>query len=210
MKSFLLLGALAILNSATLSADVLLRFVPQAEVIAPGTTTPVELEVSGLGVDSSPSLGAFDLNVAFNPAVVSFTGLTFGDPLLGDQLSLSGVPTISDYSFSAAGLLELFSISLDSATVLDTKQAGQFILATLRFQAIAPGSTALTLSVNSVSDSQGSPLSVALQTGSIAVTSVPEPSLIWLLPPALACVAWRRSGGKQRSFISDRRAPALL
>jgi hypothetical protein len=203
MKPFLLIGVLAILNSAPLSADVLLAVVPQAQIIAPGTTTSIELRVSGLGVNSAPSLGAFDLNLAFNPVVVAFTGLTFGDPVQGDQLSLSGVPAISDFSLSSAGVLDLFSISLDSANLLDTEQADQFVLATLSFQAIAPGSTALTLSINSVSDSEGNPLSVALQTGSIAVTSVPEPSAIWLFPPALACVAWRRNRRRQRSSLSS-------
>jgi hypothetical protein len=189
MKSLLFVTLLALASGPFLRAEVQLAVIPQSPIVGVGSSTAAQVQISGLGVNSAPSLGAFDLQLGFTPSVLAFTGLTFGDPLQGDQLNLSGVGTISDFTLTSAGQVEFFSISLDSSTVLDALQASQFILATLNFQAIVPGSSNLSLGVNALSDSQGSPLSASLQAGNISVVPVPEPGAIWLFTLAAASLA---------------------
>ncbi len=189
MRLSLAAVALAVVSTSSLWASVLVSVTPQTQTIALGSATGIQVSVSGLGLAAPPSLGAFDFNLAFDPTIVTFTGLTFGDPVLGDQLNLSGTGAISDFSVLAPGLLEFYEISLDSAATLDSKQLDHFVLATLQFQAIGAGNTSLITSNNSVSDSQGAPLNVGLQPGSVRVTaasSVPEPSSLALAAIGIA------------------------
>lgn len=191
MKSLLFVAALALVPGPLLGLNIGLTVIPQSSIVGAGNSTAVQVQASGLGSHSAPSLGAFDLQLGFDPTVLAFTGLTFGDPLQGDQLNLSGTGTISDFTLASAGQVTFFSISLDSAMVLDTLQASQFVLATLNFQAISPGSATLALNVNSLSDSQGTPLSASLQAGTISVVAVPEPRALWLFLLATAIAAAR-------------------
>jgi hypothetical protein len=181
------LAVLAFAGTTCLDAAVLVTVVPQNQTIAPGASTGVQVRISGLGSDIPPSLGAFDFNLAFNPAIVTFTGLTFGDPVLGDQLDLSGAGPLSDFSTMSAGFVNFYEISLDPAATLDSQQLDSFVLATLRFQALATGTTSLVPSINSISDSQGASLNPGLQMGSINVVAVPEPGSLWLAAVA-ACL----------------------
>ena len=195
MKLSLAIAALAAVGSYSLSAAIIVTVAPQTQTIAPGASTSVQVRISGLGPDTPPSLGAFDFNLAFNPAIVTFTGVTFGDPILGDQLNLSGTGAISDFSLTSPGLLDFFEISLDPATTLDSRQPANFVLATLQFQALARGTTSLVTSLNSVSDSQGNSLTLGFQPGTINVVSAPEPACIWLIPSAGFWILIRRKHG---------------
>jgi hypothetical protein len=189
MKIPPVLAALLFLSSMSLHAAVLISVTPMSQIAATGTAAEVQLRISGLGLDAAPSLGAFDLNIAFNPSLISFTSLSFGDPGLGDQLDLSGTGAVSGFDLPSAGLLEFFEISLDPPAVLDSEQASSFVLVTLRFQANAPGSTSLASTLNSISDSQGSLLDIVLQNGNINVVSTPEPCMIGLFSLAGASMA---------------------
>ena len=187
--------AFALVGAPSLRANVLVTIVPQTQTIALGSSTSVQIGISGLGLDAPPSLGGFDFNLAFNPSLVTFTGLTFGDPILGDQLNLSGTGAISDFSIQAPGLLEFFELSLDPATTLDSQQSDHFVLATLQFQAIATGRTSLFTSINSIADSQGYPFETGLQAGSLTVSpasSVPEPSSFALAGVGIAILIFCR------------------
>ncbi len=177
MKRAFLFALLATLSRAA----PIITVSPASQTSPPGSTAAVQITIAGLGLHSAPSLGAYDLNVAFNPAILSFTGLTFGDPLNGDQLDISGTGSISDFSILSPGLLEFYEISLDSSTLLDTQQLDHFVLATLRFSTLAPGISPLTPSLNSAGDSVGASLAPSLVAGQIAVIQTPEPGTIGLL-----------------------------
>jgi hypothetical protein len=196
MRLAILLSSVFILSGSTLSAGIVLTLSPLTQTASLGSTTIVEVGISGLGVNAAPSLGAYDLNIAFDPAELSFTSLTFGDPMQGDQLDLSGAGTIADYSSAAAGELEFFEISLDPATLLDAQQSNNFILAALAFKATGVGNDSLVLSVNSVGDSAGASLAVALQSATVNVVATPEPSTFGFPLILVALLIWR---GNRRS-----------
>ncbi len=138
-----------------------------SDSIGPGGTATVDLTISGL--TSGTALGSFDLNVGFNSGVVGFGSAIFGDPVLGDQLNLEGYGTISSVT-PGAGTVDLFELSLDSASALTSSQASSFTLAQLTFNAVSTGASQLALSVNAVGDQMGNSLSTALHDGSINVS----------------------------------------
>lgn len=138
-----------------------------SDTVSAGGVATVDLSISGLG--SGTQLGAYDLNVGFNPAIVSFASATFGDPTLGDQLNLEGFGTFSSAT-AGAGTVDLQELSFDTVSALQSSQASGFTLVQLSFDALSTGSSALDLSINAVSDASGSSLTPALANGSIVVT----------------------------------------
>ena len=129
--------------------------------------------MSGLTGGATPSLGVYDIVIQFDSSILSFTSVVFGDPVLGDQLSFD-FPSISNDT-SIAGGVNVFELSLDSAASLATLQADAFTLATLSFNAIALGTSAITPNINVLGDEFGDPLFADEVLGS-AVSAVPEPS----------------------------------
>lgn len=197
MKSAILFALFTTLGSAATAVSVS----PASQTLPVGSPAQIQIAIAGLGLDSAPSLGAYDLNIAFNPAILSFTGLTFGDPTHGDQLNLSGAGTVSDFLILSPGVLEFFEISLDSPSVLDTQQLDHFVLATLQFSTLAPGTSALTPSLNSAGDSSGAPLTPSLAAGRINVSQTPEPGTMGLLALAIGIAIIAGFWSKGRKMI---------
>ena len=169
------------MNSA--SHAISLDFVPATQTLQLGSTVAVGIRISGLGNLTSPSLGTFDINVSFDSARLSFVSAVFGDSILGDQLDLLGLggnPTSS--GLVGPSTLNLFELSLDSQTNLDSLQAGAFTLATVRFATVAQGTSPLTIAINVLGDSAGGPLAANSGSGSITIAgAIPEPSVFFLI-----------------------------
>jgi hypothetical protein len=147
--------------------------------VSQGTQAAVTLSIAGLG--GGTALGAYDVNVGFNPSLLSFSSATYGDPRLGDQLNLEGFGTVTATT-PGTGTVELFELSLDFPSVLTSSQAQAFTLVSLDFNTIGIGSSSLLLSSNALADQYGNSLTASLQNGSVTVTrSVPEPGTLGLL-----------------------------
>jgi len=106
--------------------------------------------------------------VSFDPALLSFSGRTFGNPILGDQLDLTSSGTATIAEVTSPGTLHLAEASFDLASVLDALQAGDFTLATLTFDALANGVSSFSLTINQLGDSNGTPLT-APEPGTFAL-----------------------------------------
>ena len=170
--------ALALCTALPASA-ITIELNPSSQSVSVGSTTTVDLVISGLGDGSAPSLGTFDLDVGFDPAVLDFSGATFGN-----QLDLFGFGDLQ-FVTPGVGTVNLFELSLESITDLDTLQTGSFVLATLSFDALASGSSALSIAVNALGDSLGDPLEAEVTGGTIRsvgdVSPVPEPASLPLV-----------------------------
>ena len=89
-------------------------------------------------------------------------------------------------------MVNLFQLSLDTPWNLNQLQAGQFILATLRFDAIGAGESPLTFAVNTLADAEGNPLTAdVVGTAVVTVTKIPEPSTLVLLGSGLVAILSR-------------------
>ncbi len=178
--------AIAALLGASAHA-IVLSMNPANQSVVAGATASVEIVISDL---TAISVGAFDIDLAFNPSV-----LTFGTATFGTQLDLSGTGSLQD-TVTGAGTVNLAEVSFDPAALLDANQLDSFTLATLTFNTLAPGTSALTLSLNALSDSGGASLSADIDVGSITVTpgtSVPEPGTpLLVLAGALLLLARAR------------------
>jgi hypothetical protein len=176
--------AVAVLAAATAALPaahaIELTLQPASTSVAPGAGVDVSLVISGLGTGGAPSLGGFDLNLSFDPGVLTYGSVTFGDPLLGNQLGL-GFPSVdAESADTGLGLLNLFSVSLDSVADLEDLQADSFVLASVHFTALGNGLSALTFSDVLLTDALGDTLSLdAIRGGSVrvGVSTVPDGGL---------------------------------
>ena len=194
--------ALLLLATGNSQADIILSFDPVAQDVTLGSPVDVALKISGLGSATPPSLSTFDLNISFDPGLLSFTSAAFGDPKLGDQLDVHGLGgNLISSGISSPGVLNVFELSLDSLGDLDTLQAASFTLATLTFNTVGIGSSALGITINSLGDANGAALASVTQNGSVTVSAVPLPAA-WLLFASgmlvLVCPAWAKTCNLKR------------
>ena len=176
------------------AAAISLNLVPAKQEVVVSEALSLDISIVALGDFSAPSLSTFDFDLGFEPSVLSFTGLTFGDPLLGDQVDRSGTARLFTeqgifdaigFSEASPGVVNFFEESFDLPQDLDTLQPGAFTLATLDFVALGNGNSDLTETINALGDSQGNPLTIdAIEIPSVTIVStpgksVPEPMTSW-------------------------------
>ena len=187
MKKTLLIEsvfATLLLASGMTHAGIELGFGPMP-VAGYGDNFSIGVAISGMEIGVAPSLGAYDLDISFDPNHLAFTGATFGDDVLGNQLDLthagdnpSGADEINP------GVINLFEVSFDSAEDLNNLQADGFFLAYLNFHVLQAANSQLDISINALGDADGNPLGAT--TNSTPISTIPLPSAFWLLSSALA------------------------
>jgi hypothetical protein len=107
--------------------------------ISVGQSWDVFFDISGLSSTASDSLSGFDIDVAYDPALLFFQSASFIDLTTNtNQLELpesSSSPFIGG-AIDQAGTIDAFGISGNSVAVLDADQASGFRFLTLRFTAL--------------------------------------------------------------------------
>lgn len=166
---------------ASLSLD------PPALIVSPGTSFDLDVVISDLAGDL---VSGFDLNLAYDAAVLDLVGVTFG-ALLGDPV-LDAITEV----LPSPGLVNFVELSLLSDADLAALQPAGFVLATLTFDVIGPGSSTLTFvpgAAGSIEVLGAEATSLDLTVGSGSVESLPEPGS-WMLCAGgvLAVAALRR------------------
>jgi hypothetical protein len=176
--------ASAILISLALSSTA--RATPVLTLAGPGAlevgaSGDYIVGIAGLFDGAAPSLGAFDLEVTFDPTALELAAVTFGDSALGDQLDLFGLGSVQGADFLTPSQLEVFELSLDSADDLNALQAGNFTLLTLNLKLLRGGTTSLGFGgLVTLSDADGNRLQASMAPA-ISVTAVPEPGTFVLV-----------------------------
>ena len=183
---FMRLGALLFILLSSLgpgrASAISLNFLPASQTINLGEQATVDVVVAA---PSGNLIGAYDFFVNYDPAVISFSGLTFGTGLGGPADSLQDVLEDPTGSVNVAEL----SLVSDLSGLQDG--TSDLLLFSMTFTPVNFGTSTLMFSENILGiaggflgDAVGLPIELdSLGTGSITV--VPVPASIWLLGSAL-------------------------
>jgi hypothetical protein len=193
-------GIVLSLNALQVSAAVV-GLSPPIQQASNGETLTFDLSITGLGDFAPESLGAFELDVNYDPTRLSFLSYSLGT-LLGDtDLDEAIDGSVGDPE--AVGAVNLVEISLlDTADLIDL-QPSSFLLATLDFFVdYLPAGASTTLAPDNVTilNAQADPSPIDL-TGTIdavvAGSQVPAPGVLSLMALGLAGIAWQRYPGNK-------------
>lgn len=172
-----------------------LSLLPDAPQIGPGSTLRLDLVAYGLGDHAAPSIGAFDVDIGFDPAVFSFAGAGYGGALgdtgLGEAYAET-TPGPSSVKLSAYSLLEANAATCAACLppYLEELQSGSAVLASLFFTGQDLGSGSFEVNVNALGDALGDSVVPILTAGPVVqVAPVPVPAAAWLFGSALAGIA---------------------
>jgi hypothetical protein len=175
----LILGSWRLSSGATINLSI----APSSASVVTGQTVNFDLLITGHTPGVAPSVGAFDLTVGFNQALLSPTSVAFGT-FLGNPVLLEAL-TSSVITSSSVNVAE---VSLLSPTALDALQPATFSLATLTFSAKASGTAALVFTGGVVDDAFG-----------VKLAEIPEPrTLLVVALPVLGLILGRRLLGSYR------------
>lgn len=203
-----LLLAAFFLAGGEVVADQILSSSPATQIVTLSSPVSIGIRIEGLGNLIAPSLGVYDLTVFFDPTILLFSSVSFGDPALGDQLDLFGFGSITSF-IAGVGSINLFELSLDSVDDLNDLQLSSFVLATVQFDTIGLGTSSVEILINALGDAMGSPLAATTQDASITV--VPEPNLtplLGLLGLAVCCFVRRSRFGRTDAARAKSASPS--
>jgi hypothetical protein len=170
---------LGILMCGVCSAAVTVSVSPSTTTVNTGSQASFDINITGL--PNGTSVGTFDVNVAFDPALLAYSAASFGNQL--DILGLGDIQVVTP----GVGTVELFELSLDTAANLNSLQAKSFRLATVTFNTVAAGNSPITISINAIGDALGNSIGVAIQNGSVSIVTATA-SVPALSDPALAAL----------------------
>jgi hypothetical protein len=172
MKTLLAFSILVLVafgqGSHTLALAVTLEFLPASQMVGLGRPVSVDVVISGLAAGGPSSVGAFDLDVSFNPSILSSTGVRFGQ-------FLGGPGEVLTTSSLGRGVIDLAAVSFLSPQELNALQPARFSLASLDFSPLREGTTPLSFSQAVIADAFGGTLATTV-SGGIANVAASEPA----------------------------------
>jgi hypothetical protein len=176
---------------------ITIDLLPAFQEVDVNTPVKVDITISGLIEGTAPSLGAYDLNIVYDPNMLSFSGSS--SMSFGDQLDLFGFGSVRMVDDSVAGIINLYEVSFDLVDDLNQLQLSSFTLATLTFAPLIDGMSTLDAIVNALGDANGDPLETEVNAAQVRVTSthsIPEPMTLLLFVTGLAGLRWQKSAQK--------------
>jgi hypothetical protein len=161
-----------------------LYFTTSGTAVGLNETTAVGIWISGLGNYAAPNLGAYDLEIGFDPNVLRFESLSFS--------SFLGFPgsSISSFGLKTPGVLSVRETSLLNG-VLSSLQPGSFSLVNIQFTLTALQGSTLSFLSAGLSDGDGYSLYADLQSANLYAVPIPS-SLLLLSGAVLGLGAYRR------------------
>lgn len=163
---------------------------PPTQTVPGNSSATVDVNVFGLGDGTAPSVGVYDITISYDPALLSFSTVQWGNGL--DVLGLGSLQSVTE----GLGTVNLFELSFDLADDLNNLQSDSFRLFTLNFATLSPGTTPIGIFTSAFGDADGAEIPATFVDGTVTVdggtsTEVPEPSTALPLFSILALGWWR-------------------
>jgi hypothetical protein len=181
-----ILALVAALCPAGTAFGAAIGLTPSSQIAATGDQVTLDLLATGLGDGTSPAVGSFDVDLLYDPVVLSFDPINYA---IGIDLGFA-IPGIN--VDSGAGIIDLSAISLESANDLVASQGSTVQLASLVFDVLdlsLGASTIVQVDANDplllLGDENGPPslpiTDVTSATIRNAIASVPAPGTSLLI-----------------------------
>ena len=175
-----------LVSMSNVSAAIL-SFNPVVSSVETTDTFDVDVMISDLNTNPLEYVGVYDITVNYDSSILGLAGVTYDNylddgwmpSLQDDSLSVPGAANVAESSFLDAGLGDF---------VNQAAANGAFRLFTLTFDALAEGSSALTVDVSSyLGDDLGDAMAYQAEQGLVNVSKkvnpqsgVPEPGMFAL------------------------------
>jgi len=181
----LLLFAVFFIFRLSPSYAIAISFSPSSPTVHVGDSFDVDVVISGLSA-AGEIVSAYDLDVSYDAALLSATGVQFGPWL--DDLSLVAA-SFQAVDLTIPGLIDFAELALLSDAQLAAVQPDTFTLATLSFDALSVGNGPLFFipDVSFGIDVKGrnaailSPMNAGIGDITIAQARIAEPETLWLM-----------------------------
>lgn len=182
--------------SASISEAITISLDPETQLVTIGNDVSVDTVISGLGDNGDPSLSAFDINIGYDSSMLGFNSVDFGTSLMINMGSSDGA------YISTPPTLNVSASTGDISSFDFNSQPASFTLFQLNFDALATGTSTLTLSADELLGRWGESLvpdtgfydaSITIQDlESAATVQIPEPAALLLLGGGLAGLGFFR------------------
>lgn len=189
LRVFSMLCFAASLNANAISIDLI------ADNSTINLDDNVEVQVRISGLDGTTALSTYDVDFNYDASLFSISNITWGDSVQGNQLDLLGFGSLQMNS-SGSSWQNLFELSFDDVSTLESLQASEFTLFSILLNTLAIGSGEFSLTANIFGDANGNELAIdQINNTQVNITSVsvPEPSTVLLLLAGLLAIAALRT-----------------
>jgi hypothetical protein len=160
---------------------------PNSRNAVVGSPVQIDLVISGVNSGNVSAVGAFDLDIDFNPSLLSFQSALFGT-----HLDVAGLGDVQSVRTSGSGSVNLFEVSLDTTADLAVHQPSTFNLATLTFNAVVIGNSIITIGINSLADAKGGSVAASVVPGQVFISPIAEPDIYLLMLAGLGLLGLGR------------------
>lgn len=189
-----MLGAALFLTTSSQSWAGLISVSGNQTSLGINDIVQITFGISGLSSSANDSLGGFDLDVTYDQSTLQLQSFSFLNPASSDnQLDLPepGAFPFLGAASATGGIVDVFGLSGNSPSFLDTQQSDSFIFLSLDFLALAAAaSTTVAINLSDpnlvFSDPIGGDLPIVILNSSVnfQVTGsnpVPSPGVLSLL-----------------------------
>jgi hypothetical protein len=174
--------AAALLSSLSASAATLALTPASVGPVGLGTTIALDVVVGGVGGSASLCVGAYDLELTYDPSLVAFVGFAY-NPFLGVDPG-----KVIESSSGGGGVIDLDAVSLLPSSDLVKIQPASFAFGRITLRAVGSGVGLVSFTRSELVDADGVALLPISQLGGSALEIVPEPRVALLLAAGLAAL----------------------